>query len=542
MLTTEEQRDVKAAKLMGVSVDDIREAMENQKLEATRREKFGQITAKNEAEAIRSVVDRGPTYLAFRVVDAEGMDMWFDADDDNIRVIKALKQAQAVRPSDGSFPYVDLHLSSSNDMPASNLRVKISERVESRTDNFGKTYTAFKIYVRFGKMEWNVERRFREFEQLHDQLCADARLKPLMKPIRFPSKQLFVVHSSNPDFVQKRRRRLAEYLYAVNDLPEVCESPPLSLLVFLGMMSTSRHDMTSGKAKSSMQRRSSTSSGTAKPSIVVGDVYKGTRQVVHVSQLNKFVKFGDIILFKSNNILSSIQRKICSSEWDHTGIVVHRSKNRYLELLESTGDGVCIYPLKNRLRAYATGYAHHIGIRRLTNYSRTSEARAALSKFALQVNGKPYSLTLSKLVSTKKKDAKKDMKRRASSSAGAADGTSRKVHIRSSIAGTPDIGAKSKAKGEDQANYFCSELCAAAFRVMGVLVSDYTASHYWPSSFAEGSLIDEHLKQSLGPNGRPVASLAEVVLVDCKVNEVGRCLSVSSESSEDDVASSNELD
>ena len=70
---------------------------------------------------------------------------------------------------------------------------------------------------------------------------------------------------------------------------------------------------------------------------------------------------------------------------------------------------------------------------------------------------------------------------------------------------------------------------------MGILSSEYRASHYWPSSFAENALIDQHLGRSIDPDsGCTLASLDGVVLVDCKVNEVGRCLSVSSSSDEDE--------
>ena len=196
----------------------------------------------------------------------------------------------------------------------------------------------------------------------------------------------------------------------MNALQQVKESPPLSLMVFLGMMSTSRHDMTSRAKSKSQGRLRSMSSSHRERKTTFGENYKGSRQVIHVSKLTDYVQFGDIVVFKSNNFLATMQRKVCSSEWDHVGIIVRRRNNRYLELLESTGDGVSCYPLKNRLRAYMEGYAHQIGVRRL-KLSRTPEMQKALSDFAMQVNGKPYALTLSKLISTKRKQSQEKLMR-----------------------------------------------------------------------------------------------------------------------------------
>ena len=328
-----------------------------------------------------------------------------------------------------------------------------------------------------------------------------------------------------------KRRRLGEYLQRLNSLSEVKESPPLPLM-FLGMMSTSRHDMTSASGgKGRLRSASSSYQRSAPRTAVVGDDYKGTRQVIHVSSLTTLSNMVTSLCSRATIFSRLCSANFCFSEWDHVGIVVRRRNNRYLELLESTGDGVCCYPLKNRLRAYMEGYAHQIGIRRL-KFPRTNETKKALSDFAMKVNGKPYALTLSKLISTKRKSSNK-----ADASKKRTSGLRESVNTKAAKNGSTSRGRSTaeedvKSSSDSSANYFCSELVADAMRAMGVLFTHYTASHYWPSSFAELGLIDEHLKESMDENKDcPAASLGSVVLVDCKVNEVGRALSVSSESS-----------
>ena len=97
------------------------------------------------------------------------------------------------------------------------------------------------------------------------------------------------------------------------------------------------------------------------------------RATLHITKLQGMIRWGDIILFKCVNSLSSLQRKITGSNWDHVGIVVSKGQvtsarvnatatgsvpyyNNYnlseLYLLESTVQGVTVFPLIPRLNAY----------------------------------------------------------------------------------------------------------------------------------------------------------------------------------------------
>ena len=99
--------------------------------------------------------------------------------------------------------------------------------------------------------------------------------------------------------------------------------------------------------------------------------------------------WGDIILFKCVNSLSSLQRTITGSEWDHVGLVVPTSVKRdNLGILESTKDGVTILNLERRIAAYANyNFCENISIRRL-NCTRTEEMKRNLFKFVSSVSGK----------------------------------------------------------------------------------------------------------------------------------------------------------
>ena len=61
---------------------------------------------------------------------------------------------------------------------------------------------------------------------------------------------------------------------------------------------------------------------------------------VHISKIEALVKTGDIVLFKSKNSLSGLQRVATGTNWDHIGMVVRRTE--LYDIIEATGDGVQI--------------------------------------------------------------------------------------------------------------------------------------------------------------------------------------------------------
>jgi hypothetical protein len=66
-------------------------------------------------------------------------------------------------------------------------------------------------------------------------------------------------------------------------------------------------------------------------------------QVLHLRVLQYYVRAGDVLLFKSRGVVSSLLRSVTGSEWDHVAVVVPRARDgdrKGLLLLEATGDGV----------------------------------------------------------------------------------------------------------------------------------------------------------------------------------------------------------
>jgi hypothetical protein len=178
------------------------------------------------------------------------------------------------------------------------------------------------------------------------------------------------------------------------------------------------------------------------------------RSTMHVSKLNTEARWGDLVLFKINpdihSHLSSSSSHAPSSccscwEWDHVGLVVlsqsefssSRSgdqqsetiiddSNASLDLLELTSEGVTLYPLTGRLRAYnyhnvsqitdregkdalsrlfipslisspallvsissCPQYVRYMGLRKLRGFPRKMETASKLNEFISSVLGKP---------------------------------------------------------------------------------------------------------------------------------------------------------
>ena len=80
------------------------------------------------------------------------------------------------------------------------------------------------------------------------------------------------------------------------------------------------------------------------------------RPVLHITKLREHLEWGDIVLFRSNNSLSGLQRSVTRAEWDHVALVVRSPYGSSLDLLESTAEGVTSYPLVSRIRAYSHGF------------------------------------------------------------------------------------------------------------------------------------------------------------------------------------------
>ena len=116
---------------------------------------------------------------------------------------------------------------------------------------------------------------------------------------------------------------------------------------------------------------------------------------IHISKIQEVVNTGDIVLFKSKNSLSGLQRIATGTNWDHIGIILQRTEALY-DIIEATGDGVQMYPLINRLEVYNQTLMSEIAVRHHATYSRMFSKD--LENFFDKVEGKPYELTTKKIL------------------------------------------------------------------------------------------------------------------------------------------------
>eukprot|EP00405_Crypthecodinium_cohnii_P010772 CAMPEP_0206426078 /NCGR_PEP_ID=MMETSP0324_2-20121206/4165_1 /ASSEMBLY_ACC=CAM_ASM_000836 /TAXON_ID=2866 /ORGANISM="Crypthecodinium cohnii, Strain Seligo" /LENGTH=520 /DNA_ID=CAMNT_0053890967 /DNA_START=82 /DNA_END=1641 /DNA_ORIENTATION=- len=180
---------------------------------------------------------------------------------------------------------------------------------------------------------------------------------------------------------------------------------------------------------------------------------------------------GDILLFRSPGTLPQLIRTASGGRFDHVALLLRLDGGR-IGLLEATGNqgvGLCswdefvgnewyqIYP--------------EIALRRVS-FERSEDSLTELQQWAGRVLGKPYSLSIGKLM------------QRKSISAG----------------GLPNDGA-----------YFCSQLVAEALKVLKVIPRGKSSTQFWPASFEaatkpqpecnDGCSFDDQLTLDFG--GKP---------------------------------------
>jgi len=175
-------------------------------------------------------------------------------------------------------------------------------------------------------------------------------------------------------------------------------------------------------------------------------------------QFQKRVESGDILLFRGQDAPAKLQRAATGALYDHVALLI-KSANDEVFVLEATGNhGVKILSWE-----YFTGRRWHqcyawIAYRKVY-FQRTPEQLHALQTFITAVLGRPYGLSLGKLVGRTLSEAFDER-------------------------GGP-VAPSPAAAGEAHRSLFCSELTAACLKRCGVLASARASSRYWPSSFSQ---------------------------------------------------------
>ena len=165
---------------------------------------------------------------------------------------------------------------------------------------------------------------------------------------------------------------------------------------------------------------------------------------------------GDLILFKSKNIATSVQRLLSSSDFDHIG-VIYKYPAGDISFLESTkeyGVSICYW---DDFLAYGWGINYEKISYRKLEAAQMTEIAGKLQEFIQNVLGKRFSFSPLKLLS----------------------------RFNNKIAAESD-------------GFFCSELVAKAYQEMGLITNSVPASRFWPGDFSENSklgLIEANLQQ-----------------------------------------------
>lgn len=164
---------------------------------------------------------------------------------------------------------------------------------------------------------------------------------------------------------------------------------------------------------------------------------------------------GDIVLFRSKDIGSIVQRGITRSKYDHVAMILCYASGKICLLEATHTDGVAVLPWTDFI-----DYKWHLSTQRLVyrklNFERTDENLLNLEKFVKNVKGKAFKFSPKKI-----------------------------------------IKKSTKNPGEED-NFFCSELLASAYKVLGILPEDKSSSSYLPGNFSEDKNL-ELIGATLGP-------------------------------------------
>ncbi|KAF0682421.1 Aste57867_25434 [Aphanomyces stellatus] len=324
------------------------------------------------------------------------------------------------------------------------VAITSSKKVVDLSD---EVYIMFCITVCHGELKWHITRRFRDFTHMHTLLVKELHLtaSELADLPKLPPKTW--LPTTDSQFIHERQLLLETYLRQMTLHTGAMQS--VAFLSFLGALSSPRleHEWISGVP----------------------------RDVIHLRILHRYVELGDILLFQSKNSMSGMQRTVTGAEWDHVAMVVEGprvpNKAPKFMLLEATGDGVTVMPLVSRILAYNSCFINYIALRKLRMPPSAREAfRTRLLAFLHKVEGKPYSMTLDKLMRPSETNA-------------------------------------------NLSGFFCSELIAAALKASGLIDDSFAASSFWPGSFGSGQEVDREL-------ARHDAYLEEEVVIDCRVLEI----------------------
>ena len=184
-----------------------------------------------------------------------------------------------------------------------------------------------------------------------------------------------------------------------------------------------------------------------------------------------------------------------------------------MRVLEATGEGIRVYPLIARIKAYAREVTERMVFRSFL-VKRDLESAQRLLAFVKSVDGNAYSF-LSIFQGLNKSDRcvhQKQLydeeKRSPAFENPLEDFTTQSVEIAKNVVASE----KTKQSSHRRRKYFCSSLVASALKELGWLQTQRSCSYFWPGSFEEHGEIERSL--------RPGITLGKEIDIDCRAVEI----------------------
>ena len=393
---------------------------------------------------------------------------------------------------DAKIPNVTLSLQYAHMLPPQPISIEITEILDRRDKN-EKPYLAYNIQAYIEPLTWIVQRRYSEFKSLHHALygqpSTDSGYIPRSSLPSFPySKQ--VINESTHKLAVQRKDALEKYLKQLMIVaPEEVVSN-VHLLTFLGAMRTTKPV----QAKSSKLNRNVINLDNIQKSLSC----LNAKTIMAGASPSALLNWGDLVLFRSVAFAGQLQRLATGSEFDHVGIVVpSRFEPSNLLILESTSEGVTMYPLVPRLQAYDHfKVSQYVVIRRLEG-ERTREQYDTLLNFLNAIEGTPYSFNISSLLAGLR---------------------SKTVTTATTDSETPEYTSYPPLPlSQKHKSFFCSELVAATLSTINILPETEEAAAYWPGSFSVDKELDSRLRDI-----NSTYKYGDEISIDFTIMDIGR--------------------
>lgn len=165
---------------------------------------------------------------------------------------------------------------------------------------------------------------------------------------------------------------------------------------------------------------------------------------------------GDILLFRSKDISSKIQRSITGSKYDHIALILCYASGKIVLLEATQSMGVCLTDWDEFLQNNWQDLYEGIAYRNLI-FERTDANLLSLNDFVNKVKGKSYGLSPKKML----------------------------------------LKGSFRAPG-DEKDFFCSELVASAYKALGIINEKIPSNNFFPGSFEDDKSLGL-LEAKLGP-------------------------------------------